>query len=440
MAVLAAAAALGSVALDHAIGNEWVRDLGWVWAGSADGARSVLSVVAGSVMTVVSIVFSITITALAQTSSHFGPRVLRNFTSDRGNQFVLGTFIATFVYCLLVLRTVRSIEESSFVPYLSVNIGVVLALASLAVLIFFIHHISQSIQAENLIAEVGTDFQHALPVLFPDRIGQESERADAAQEEQCQRESCQPSEQAWQEARVIAASGNGYVQRIDDERLMQLACQHDLILRLVRRPGDFVAQNSPLLGVLPPSRVVDEVERQLRGCFSLGTHRTPHQDAGYPLQQLVEIAAHALSPGINEPFTALTCIDWLGASLRGVAEREIPSPLRRDESGQLRVLARPLSFSELAATAFDQIRLYGAQNPDVVARLLDTIAELASHLHRDEDRLTLARHARLIGQDADVIANEADRQRIQQCLEQALRALAAGRDLHDTDESVCLSF
>ncbi len=192
MALLAGGAALGSVALDHKIGSEWVQDIGWVWSGGADGARGVLSVVAGSIMTVISIVFSLTITTLAQTSSHFGPRVLRNFTSDRGVQFTLGTFIATFVYCLLVLRTVRSVEESAFVPYLSVNMGVLLALASLAVLIFFIHRVSQSIQAENLIAEVGEDFQRSLSTLFPERIGQPQSDATSP---------CQPPDESqWQNA------------------------------------------------------------------------------------------------------------------------------------------------------------------------------------------------------------------------------------------------
>ena len=197
MALLAGGAALGSVALDHKIGSGWVQSIGWVWSGGADGARGVLSVVAGSVMTVVSIVFSLTISVLAQTSSHFGPRVLRNFTSDRKVQFTLGTFISTFVYCLLVLRTVRSVEESAFVPYLSVNIGVLLALASLAVLIFFIHHISQSIQAENLIAAVGEDFQNSLTVLFPERIGQPQN----ATSNHCQ----PPDENQWQQALQVHA-------------------------------------------------------------------------------------------------------------------------------------------------------------------------------------------------------------------------------------------
>jgi len=416
MALLAGGAALGSVALDHKIGSGWVQSIGWVWSGGADGARGVLSVVAGSVMTVVSIVFSLTVTTLAQTSSHYGPRVLRNFTSDRFVQFTLGTFVSTFVYCLLVLRTVRSVEESTFVPYLSVNIGVLLALASLAVLIFFIHHVSQSIQAETLIAEVGEDFQNSLPVLFPERIGQPQNEAPNTYR--------LPDESQWQAARVVKSSGSGYLQRVDDEQLMRLAKQHDLILKLEKRPGDFVASASPLLRVLAPSPPTESIERRLRACFSLGRHRTPHQDALYSIQQLVEIAAHALSPGINEPFTALTCIDWLGASLRGVAAREIPNPLRGDENGQLRVLALTLDFEEMARASFDQIRIYGASNPDVMLRLLQIIAEVAPDLRRETDREVLRQHAGFIGADAAQINNEADRRRVADYLGQTLRVLS----------------
>ena len=211
MAFLAVVAALGVVAFDHAIGAKWVRDIGWVWSGGPGGARAVLSVVAGSVMTVVSIVFSLTITTLAQTSSHYGPRVLRNFTADRRVQFTLGTFIATFVYCLLVLRTVRSVAESTFVPYLAVNLGVLLALGSLAVLIFFIHHISRSIQAENLISDVGEDFRRALPLLFPEGAAQEKNREKA------------PPDTFWKDAREVEAMADGYMQRLDEEQLVRFA-------------------------------------------------------------------------------------------------------------------------------------------------------------------------------------------------------------------------
>jgi uncharacterized membrane protein len=419
MALLATGAALGSIAIDHAVGSAWVHGMDWVWSGGAEGARGVLSVVAGSIMTVISIVFSLTITALAQTSSHFGPRVLRNFTSDRGVQFTLGTFIATFVYCLLVLRTVRSehsIEASSFVPYLSVNIGMLLGLASLAVLIYFIHHVSQSIQAENLIADVGAEFQKSLPVLFPERIG----LPQGNDTKPCRL----PDESQWQAAHVVISAANGYLQGMDNEQLMRLAIRHDLLLKLEKRLGAFVTHAEPLLRVLPRSNVNHDLELDLRACFSQGPHRTPHQDALYIVQQLVEIAVHALSPGINEPFTALTCIDWLGASLRGVARRELPTTLRQDEDGQLRVIACTLDFEELAHAAFDQIRHYGADNADVMQHLLEIIAKIAPDLHRDQDRAVLVRHARLIGEDAAQIANETDRRRVADCLQRTLRALS----------------
>lgn len=417
MALVAGGSALGLVTIDHEIGSDWMKDLGWVWSGGADGARGVLSVIAGSVMTVVSIVFSLTITALAQTSSHFGPRVLRNFTSDRGVQFTLGTFISTFVYCLLVLRTVRSVEESSFVPYLAVNIGVALALASLVVLIFFIHHISQSIQAENLIANVGRDFETSLRVIFPQRVGQPKKTSPP--------DFSAPSEDDWKDALRVDADDSGYLQRVDDDELMQLASQNDWIIKMGKRPGDFVANRSALVRVLGSAeKLPSEMNEKIRGCFNLGRHRTPDQDVLYSIQQLAEIASHALSPGINEPYTAITCIDWLGASLRSVAQRDLPSPLRADKAGKLRLVADPIDFDLIVRALFDQIRIYGASNPEVMLKLLEIITEIAPDLHREQDREILMQHARLIGEDAAQVKNRSDRSRVEHRLHKTLIDLA----------------
>lgn len=394
MAIFSLAAALGTVALDHAVGSDWVKEYAWIWSGGPDGARGVLTVIAGSVMTVVSIVFSITITALAQTSSHFGPRVLRNFTTDRGNQFVLGTFISTFIYCLIVLRTVRSVDESAFVPYLSVNIGIASSIVALAVLIYFIHHIAQSIQAEILIADVGHDFERVLPVIFPERDEHSEEREDDSDEGQL------PD---WKEGEEIVAENNGYLQRVNESRLFSLATRYDLVIRLDRRPGDFVTINSALLTFTPKTATGPKLSKQLANCFAIAPYRTPYQDIAYPLQQLVEIAAHALSPGLNEPFTALTCIDWLGACLRGIAQRDLPSPYRFDKNGALRVMAKPYTFDEMASVSFDQIRLYGSDNPVVVVKLLETITDLAEQIYRECDRQTLLKQTRLIQESSRIL-------------------------------------
>ncbi|MEO7998766.1 MAG: DUF2254 domain-containing protein [Gemmatimonadaceae bacterium] len=407
MALLAAVGAFASVAFDHAIGEKWVANFGFIWSGGPDGARSVLSTVAGSLMTVISIVFSLTITTLAQTSSHFGPRVLRNFTSNRGVQFTLGTFIATFIFCLLVLRTVRSVNESQFVPYLSVNIGIVLTLISLGVLIFFIHHIAQSIQAETLTADVGRAILRSVPGLFPKRLvtatvaGHETRLPPPT-----------PPTFEWENARVVSSRNTGYVQNIDEGRLLRLATEQDRVIRLRARAGDFLWSGAVLIDVLPASPVIDEFEDALAGSFSIGSRRTPDQDAVYGVQQLVEIAAHALSPGINEPFTALSSIDWLGAALAEVAGREFPALVSVDENNAPRVLARALDFRDLMHASFDQIRAYGSANADVMMRLLDVIIALAPLLSRVRDVETLAYHANLVATDASHIDNAYDRQRV----------------------------
>ncbi len=416
MMLMAVGAALGSTALDHQLGGAWVQNIGWVWSGGANGARSVLSTVAGSMMTVVSIVFSLTLTTLAQTSSHFGPRVLRNFVTDRGNQFVLGTFVATFLYCLMVLRTIRSVEEQTFVPYLSVNLGLAMTVGSLAVLIYFIHHLSQSIQAEQLLAGIGKDFEQILPRIFP-----------VSQQEPDQAEPWLKAER-WQASWVIAAKSDGYLQHIDQESLLKLASEHQLILKLERRPGDFISQGMPLLYGLPGNEPDTSLIDSIRACFVQGRQRTPQQDAAYYLHQLVEIAQRAMSPGINEPYTALSSIDWLGACLRRVAAYPQPSPLRRDDKGNLCLMVPVLGFNELVKTTLTPLRLVAVSNPDVVVHTLKMLTNLAPALERETDRQALFEQAQLLGKMAqEELSFNPDCARVQEALDQALSAL---RSLH----------
>ncbi|MBC7706367.1 MAG: DUF2254 domain-containing protein, partial [Rhodoferax sp.] len=151
MAFLAVALAVAAVELDKAVADDWLLSLGWSYSGGAEGASLVLGTVAGSMIAIAGAVFSMTLVALSLASSQLGPRLLRNFMRDTVNQVVLGTFVATFVYCLLVLRTIRRADEVAFVPHLSVTIGVLLAIVSVGVLIYFIHHISVSIQADQVV-------------------------------------------------------------------------------------------------------------------------------------------------------------------------------------------------------------------------------------------------------------------------------------------------
>ena len=386
MAIGAIALSFLMVHIDQKVETSWVMAVGWLWAGGTDGARAVLSTIAGSTITVAGTTFSITITALVLASSQFGPRLLRNFMADRGNQFVLGTFIATYLYCLLVLRTVRSVDENRFVPYLSVSVGMLLGLLSLGVLIYFIHHMADSIQADNLAAAVAKELRESITRMFP----AEADAADAHEYSQTER----VPDGFERDAQHIESERAGYVQNLDTQALLLLAQKHDLVIRIQRRPGDFVARGNDLVRAWPPQNCNDKFRDQVCGAYIIGRSRTAMQDVEFSIDQLVEIAVRALSPGINDPQTAMTCVDWLGAALGHIAEREFPSSQYRDDNGKLRVLvANPICFALFADAAYNEIRRYGAGAVAVMIRVLESIAEVAAHTKDDEELGVLRRHA-----------------------------------------------
>ena len=385
---------------------EKIRWAGLVWAGSSEGARQVLSTIAGSMITVAGVAFSITIVALTLASTQFGPRLLRNFMRDVGNQVVLGTFVSTFVYCLLVLRTVRGGEGGGeFVPHLSVTIGVVLALTSLGVLIYFIHHVANMIQADSLIAAVFRELQATIDPMFPEELGEDEAPEDAPE----------APAKIELEGVLVKSARSGYVQTVDDRELMAIASTEDLVLKLLRVPGRFVTEGEALVRAWPPDRLGDKTRSRIREAFILGRRRTPTQDPEYAVHQLVEIGVRALSPGINDPFTAMTCLDWLGAALSELARRQIPSRYRYDDRRRLRVIADVTNFPDMANAAFNQIRQYGRNSVSVLLYLLDTLAAVAEHVHRAEDRACLREHADKAMEDArEALVNPHDLREVEE--------------------------
>jgi len=403
MAFLAAVLALSAVDLDKAaIADDWLQRLGWSYSGGAEGASLLLGTVAGSMIAIAGTVFSMTLVALSLASSQLGPRLLRNFMRDTANQVVLGTFVATFVYCLLVLRTIRRVDEMAFVPHLSVSIGVLLAVVSIGVLIYFIHHVSVSIQADEVVARVGKELEDGIDRLFPGALGKpESEDSKAPGEAGL------PAAFA-REARPVGAPADGYLQRIDADALMALATQEDLLLRLERRPGHYLVKGRAMVVVWPGDRVTETLVDKMNAAFVLGNQRTAAQDIEFPFQQLVEIAVRALSPGINDPFTAIACVDRLGSALCRLVRRDMPSALRFDDHGQLRLVAPGSSFAGIVDTAFNQIRQSARSNPAVAIRMLDAIAQIAGHVQRAPDAACLRRHAGMIATGAREAVPEPD--------------------------------
>lgn len=361
------------VNLDERIGSKALRGLPWVYGGSADGARSMLAAIAGSVIGVAGTTFSITIAALSLASSQMGPRLLEHFTRDRGNQVTLGTFIATFAYCLLVLRTVRGGDESPFVPHLAVTLGLLLALLSLAVLIYFIAHIAGGINVGHVVRLVADELADTIEAQFPERDDRPAPAAPPA-----------PLAHVGE----VRAGGSGYLQALDVSGLLRLAGQHGAVIRLTVRPGQFVFPGMVVAQTAPAAL------EQVRAALVTGPRRTSSQDVEFAAQQLVEVAVRALSPGINDPFTAIAVLDHLGAALCRVSGREMP---RREHTldGQVRLVIPVSDYGSLTDVMFHQIRQNGASHPAVMLRLLEVLRTVAEQERDPGRRTSLRRHAEL---------------------------------------------
>ncbi|MDQ3483792.1 MAG: DUF2254 domain-containing protein [Pseudomonadota bacterium] len=380
------------VVVDSRLGDEWLGEHEWLYGSRPEGARAMLSTIAGSTITVAGVVFSITLAAVTYASGQFGPRLLGNFMRDRGNQASLGVFIGTYLYCLVVLRTIRSAEETSadtggvvhdaFVPHLAMFGGLALAIASTAVLIYFVHHVTSGIHINNVIARVGRDLIAQI-------------RRQDNEDDSEPRPTSPPSSAG--KVKPIIATKTGYIEAVDFDALLKIASRHDLVLRPIRRAGDFVSEGWTLLEAHSPGSISDELKDECAAVVTVGRQRTAQQDLRFGIDELVEIAARALSPGVNDPFTAIACMDWLGAALGEFDRRPDPPTQLADEDGIARIFLRPLDFEDYLGAAFGQLRSYVAVDPNARAHALNTLNRLATHVgkprHRaliEEERARLA--------------------------------------------------
>jgi uncharacterized membrane protein len=394
----------------------------WMVFGTADAAREILTALAAAVITVVGIVFSITIVTLTLASTQFGPRMLRNFIRDRGTQFTLGTFVATFVYATLVLISISpGAGGRNFVPHLSITVAVGLVTLSMAVLIYFIHHIAASIQLPHVIASIAKDLSKA--------IAADSTAAGAGLESG-------PSVQELlrrmgESGGTVPAPASGYLQFIRHESLTGLATEKGAVIRLLHRPGHFVVRGHPLAVVWPPA-AAESVSKALRGAHITGPSRTLAQDLSFAVDQLVEIAIRALSPAVNDTFTALTCIDWLGASLCQAAAEWQPTPVYRDSHGYVRLIAAHVTYERLIERAFEKIRQAGRGMPAIMIRQLEALTKIVPYTVDDGQRTLLREQAEMIQRAAnESVPEPADRRDVQRRFDDLLAEI--GRAQVDAD-------
>lgn len=353
--------------------------LSFVYGGGETGARSLLSAIASSSIGVAGTVFSITIAALSYAAGSMGPRLLDNFTRDRGNQVTLGIFIATFAFSLYTLRSVQGGEDVPFVPHYNVTFALLLALGCIGALVYYLAHVTGNINMTRVVNLLRNDLRVTLE--------QATQPDEAAA--QCQL----PGPAFWEGAETLRATHGGYLQQIDLTALTGHAARSGTVVRLLVRTGDYVfphmviAQGQP---TLPP---------QVLGTLMLGDERVARQDLEYSVRQLTEVAARALSPSSNDPVTAIDVIDRFGDALCTLRDREWPNGCHVHD-GELRLIVPTTDFTGLVNTMFRPVRQYGAGDPAVVIRFLEVVNQVALCLREPERHQALMRHADLMLRDA----------------------------------------
>lgn len=381
--------AVGLVSLDRSGAlPEWLIDNAWVYNGGGTGARTLLGAVASSTIGVAGTVFSITIAALSLAAGQMGPRLLRNFTHDRGVQVTLGTFIGTFSYALMVLRSVRSLDEGSFTPHLSMTVGILLAFVCVATLVYFVGHMAGRINVDTVIDLVSEDLRDAIKRLTRDQAGEEP-----------------PPESFWQGGVLVYDMRRGYLQELDAPGLAAWAAEHGTTVQLLVRAGDYVFPGAPIARL---TLAVDGAGAAIRSATALGSLRVSSSDLEFAVRQLVEVAVRALSPGINDPHTAISVLDRLGAALCDIAPVFLPTGVQQCE-GRVRLVAPSVDYDGITDTMFHMIRQSAAGMVAVLVRMLDVLTAVASCEHDALRRKALRRHADLVLADAaHSVANASD--------------------------------
>jgi uncharacterized membrane protein len=359
----------------------------WVISGTADVARVLLATVAAAIITVVGIVFSITIVALTLASTQFGPRMLRNFVRDPGTQLSLGTFVASFCYAMISLVSVGGGPHGDFVPHLSITVTLLFTLFDVAVLIYFLNHIATMIQLPVMIANIATTLVNEVTAMEGTDACLVGAARGPSHDELLQRLA--------EDGAEIRTPDSGYLQVIRHDVLVKIATKADAVVQLPYRPGHFMVAGQVMARVWPPEAAGSVAERLALGHVA-GAYRTLPQDVSFGLDQLVEIALRALSPAVNDTFTGMTCVDWIAHCLCRIAPLWHPQRVRRDADGNIRVIAFQPDFDRLVERTFDTIRQASVGMPAIMIRQLDAIAKVIEQVPDRKRRTALIRQAEAI--------------------------------------------
>lgn len=385
---LAVLLSISLVSFDNSITipqDGWIR---FFLVNSTDSARSILSTISGAMIGVAGTVFSVTLVALTLASSQFGPRLIKNFMYVKLNQVVLGSYVATYLYCLLVLNSIKDSDGYTFIPSISILVAIFVAIANIVLLIVFIHQIAVSIQADKVISDISDFIANQLETLFPEKMGEEKVSEGESD--------ISTAMSAYQEQVSIKSPKSGYLQYISSEVLVDLVSKQDSLLRVHHRPGSHLVKGIEIAELLIHSKWEQEKIETLLNQFVIGKTKTPQQDLEYSIHQMVEIASRALSPGVNDPYTAIACIDNLTSTMSYLAQAKFPSKYRLDEEGNLRVIANALDFEGVLDAAFNQIRQFSAGSTAVIIRLMEALTTIKEFTKTEDHKKAVIKHAKMV--------------------------------------------
>ena len=409
--------AYSCLSIDNASTADFARHYPQPFGGGADSIRVMLASIATSMITVSGITFSLTISSLAQVSGQLTARVIRNFTSHITSKLVLGFFVGLFVYCIIVVRTIRIKDDADgpFVPALSVFVAMVLAIIGIGVVVYFIHYIARSVQASTVVSSVTTEALAAIDNLYPDLLPVDS----------LEEEPTLPAPAAGQVLEVIPARSYGYVQLIDESKLKQFALDNQLALRVEAATGDYVTLRSPLVSLIGPEQTVNPaVVKTINGAFIIRQTRTVDEEIAFGIRQLVDIGLKALSGSSDDTTTAILVLDNLSTLLVNLVQRQLLPP-----TDVHYFVSKHPSFANLMADAMDQLRDTSGGNTVVLTRLLYVLMVVGRQTQNPGRRAVLLHHTRLIADQASAtLHTDYQRSLVQQQLTETLLALGEEKD------------
>jgi uncharacterized membrane protein len=380
-------------------------DRWWLYSGDAGTARDLLSTLLAGMITMTSLVVSITVVVLSLAASQLGPRLIYNFIEDRRIQTVIGLFVATILYTLLALRTIGDeLGGEAAVPHVVVTVASALTVSCMFALLFHINLIAHAIVSDTIVSDVA------------DALDAEAERLP----EPSQSQPVTDAEMNSYRHRCSGAIGkSGYIQVIDYRSLYNLACEHDLLVVLHVRAGHFVLRDAVHFEVHSNEPVSDDVMDRISAVVVVGSGRTPTQDLEFSVRQLVEIALRALSPALNDPYTAIAVIDRLASSLEIVSSRSMPTSRFRDDAGRIRLIADATDYEGLLDAAFNQIRQSAASNPSVLIGLARRLGDLLRVATAPEQTQAITKHLEMIRRATDTVSEPVDRDALLKAVDRA---------------------